>query len=212
MGRSATANGRRSGRFSAPARTRGSPVGHPCGFRRYLGKFGAIGPPLCTLLRILAQGDPSITLASAMHPLVLSSSRISTVPEPYTAAWKRQCQDVFDTVCEGCWWGTIVSEPGSGGDSGLTSAVVEPSRPLLDYRITGRKHFGSGSGMTSFMITQAVPVGERGPDLFYLDVRHVPWDGSTGMTLKAPWRGHGRRSTNSHACSLARAPGRAHGG
>ena len=155
--------------------------------------------PLCTLLRILAQGDPSITLASTMHPLVLSSWRISTVPEPYTAAWKRQRQDVFDTVLDGCWWGTITSEPGSGGDSGLTSAVAEPYKPPLDYRITGRKHFGSGSGMTSFMITQAVPVGERVPDLFYLDVRDVPWDGSTGMTLKAPWRGHGMRSTNSHA-------------
>ena len=155
--------------------------------------------PLCTLLRILAQGDPSITLASAMHPLVLSSWRISTVPEPYTAAWKRQRQDVFDTVLDGCWWGTIISEPGSGGDSGLTSAVAKPSRPPLDYRITGPKHFGSGSGLTSFMITQAVPVGESVPDLFYLDVRDVPWDGSTGMTLKAPWRGHGMRSTNSHA-------------
>jgi alkylation response protein AidB-like acyl-CoA dehydrogenase len=155
--------------------------------------------PFCTLLRILARGDPSITLASAMHPLVLSSWRIPSVPEPYAAAWTRQCRTVFDTVLDGCWWGTIISEPGSGGDSGLTTAVAQPSAPPLGYRLTGQKHFGSGSGLTSYMITQALPVGESAPDLFYLDVRGVPWDGSTGMTLTAPWRGHGMRSTNSHA-------------
>jgi alkylation response protein AidB-like acyl-CoA dehydrogenase len=155
--------------------------------------------PFCTLLRILARGDPSITLASAMHPLVLSSWRIPSVPEPYAAAWKWQCRTVFDTVLDGCWWGTIISEPGSGGDSGLTSAVAHPSAPPLGYRLTGQKHFGSGSGLTSYMITQALPAGESAPDLFYLDVRGVPWDGSTGMTLTAPWLGHGMRSTNSHA-------------
>jgi alkylation response protein AidB-like acyl-CoA dehydrogenase len=115
--------------------------------------------PLCTLLRILAQGDPSITLSSAMHPLVLSSWRIPTVPEPYTAAWQRQRRQVHETVRDGCWWGTIISEPGSGGDTGLTTSVAVPSEPPVDYLISGRKDFGSGSGMTSFMITQAVPVG-----------------------------------------------------
>ena len=30
---------------------------------------------------------------------------------------------------------------------------------------------------------------ERDPDLFVLDVRGVPWDGSAGMTLSAPWDG-----------------------
>jgi alkylation response protein AidB-like acyl-CoA dehydrogenase len=155
--------------------------------------------PFCTMLRTLAQGDPSITLASAMHQLVLSSWRLPTVPAPYTALWTQQRQEVFQTVLDGCWWGTIVSEPGSGGDVAQTKADAQPVDPPLQYRISGLKHFGSGSGMTSFMTTQALPAGETAVDLFYIEVRNTPWDGSTGMKLTAPWRGHGMRSTNSHA-------------
>jgi len=29
-------------------------------------------------------------------------------------------------VVDGAWWGTIVSEPGSGGDSGLTRSRCVP--------------------------------------------------------------------------------------
>ena len=32
-----------------------------------------------------------------------------------------------------------------------------------------------------------------------MDVRDTPWNGSTGMTLKAEWDGHGMQATNSHA-------------
>jgi len=162
--------------------------------------------PICTLLRTLAQGDPSITLASAMHHLVLSSWRIPTVPEPYTATWAQQRQEVFQTVLDGAWWGTIVSEPGSGGDTGLTRSVAQPVKPPLEYCLSGHKHFGSGSGLTSFMTTQAVPAGESASDLFYLEVRNVPWDGSTGMRLTAAWRGHGMQSTNSHAFEFTNFP------
>jgi alkylation response protein AidB-like acyl-CoA dehydrogenase len=174
-------------------------LGVPVEFGGAWESLSQLARPLCTLLRILAQGDPSITLASAMHPLVLSSWRIPSVPEPYTSAWTRQRREVFDTVLDGYWWGTIISEPGSGGDSARSASVAYPSEPPLGYRLSGHKHFGSGSGLTSFMITQALPMGESAPDLFYLDVRGVPWDGSAGMTLTAPWRGHGMRSTNSHA-------------
>lgn len=162
--------------------------------------------PICTMLRTLAQGDPSITLASAMHHLVLSSWRIPTVPEPHTAAWNKQRHEVFQTVHDGAWWGTIVSEPGSGGDISQTQAVAEPYKPPLEYRLTGQKHFGSGSGLTSFMTTRAIPVGENQPDMFFLDVRNTPWDGSTGMKLTAPWRGHGMRATNSHAFAFTNFP------
>jgi alkylation response protein AidB-like acyl-CoA dehydrogenase len=141
-----------------------------------------------------------------MHHLVLSPWRIPTVPEPHTAAWKRQRQEVFQTVHDGAWWGTIVSEPGSGGDVGQTQAVAESYKPPLEYRLTGQKHFGSGSGLTAFMTTRAIPVGESAPDLFYLDVRDAPWDGSTGMRLTAPWRGHGMRATNSHAFAFTNFP------
>ena len=49
--------------------------------------------------------------------------------------------------------------------------------PGACYRVSGDKHFGSGSGVTSFMITTAVPEGEDAPALFVLDVRDRPWDG-----------------------------------
>ena len=163
--------------------------------------------PICTMLRALAAGDPSITLASAMHHLVLSSWRLPTVPAPYTEGWVKQRRAVFDSVHSGCWWGTIVSEPGSGGDTARTASVCAPDGVSeLGYRISGQKHFGSGSGLTSFMTTRALPAGETAPDLFYMEVRNHPWDGSTGMKLTAEWRGHGMKSTNSHAFEFANFP------
>ncbi|MFB3097440.1 MAG: hypothetical protein ACE1ZZ_02050 [Dehalococcoidia bacterium] len=163
--------------------------------------------PLCTMLRTLAAGDPSITLSSAMHQGVLGSWRIPTVPEPFNDAWQKQRKEVFQTVVDGAWWGTIVSEPGSGGDTGLTRSRCVPEAPgSLKYRISGQKHFGSGSGLTSFMTTRALAEGETAPDLFFLEVRNQPWDGSTGMRLSAPWRGHGMMSTNSHAFEFKNYP------
>ena len=156
--------------------------------------------PICTMLRVLAQGDPSVTLASSMHQLVLASWRTASVSEPYADAWARQRKEVFQTVHAGAWWGTLISEPGSGGDSSLSSTDAVPAATSsLEYRLSGRKHFGSGSGITSYMITRAVPEGETETELFYLKVGDVPWDGSTGMKLASEWRGHGMMSTNSHA-------------
>ncbi len=166
--------------------------------------------PLCTILRTLSQGDPSITLAAAMHLGVLASWRIPSVPEPFNDAWQKQRKDVFDSVHDGAWWGTIVSEPGSGGDTGLTQSRCVPESPgssdSLKYRISGQKHFGSGSGLTSFMTTRALAEGETTPDLFFLEIRDQPWDGSTGLRLAAPWRGHGMKSTNSHAFEFTNFP------
>ncbi len=155
--------------------------------------------PICTVLRVIARGDPSVSLVSAMHPLVLSAWRVPEVPPVYAQEWNRQRREMFETVLGGAWWGTIVSEPGSGGDISLTTTVARPEPSPHKYRITGQKHFGSGSGITSFMTTRALPEGEAEPDQFYLEVGGVPWDGSTGMKLVAPWEGHGMRSTNSHA-------------
>lgn len=156
--------------------------------------------PIFTVLRTMALGDPSVSLVSAMHPLVLSPWRIPNVPKPHSDAWAQQRREVYETVVSGMWWGTIVSEPGSGGDRSKTRAVAVPvDSSELAYRLTGRKHFGSGSGVTSFMATTAIPAGETEPDGVFLDVRDVPWDGSTGMRLVAEWDGHGMMSTNSHA-------------
>ena len=156
--------------------------------------------PICTMLRALAQGDPSITLASAMHQLVLSSWRVPAVPEPHTEIWAKQRREVFQTVLDGGWWGTIISEPGTGGDTSKSRAQCIPEAPSsLIYRMSGQKHFGSGSGLTSFMTTRAIAEGDTSPDLFYIETRNHPWDGSTGMKLTGEWLGHGMKATNSHA-------------
>jgi alkylation response protein AidB-like acyl-CoA dehydrogenase len=165
--------------------------------------------PVCELLRTLAHGDSSVALVCAMHPAVLSFW-LSTpqAPPPFRDAWAQQRRQVCEAARDGAWWGTITSEPGSGGDVANTRAVARSSAEDsrggqgaagAAYRLSGQKHFGSGAGITSYMLTSAVPAGESEPDWFYLDVRGVPWDGSTGMELLAPWDGHGMIATQSHA-------------
>ena len=156
--------------------------------------------PLCELLRTLAHGDSSVALVCAMHPTVLVFWMATPqVPPPFQAAWEAQRRHIFQTVCEGAWWGTVSSEPGSGGDLAKTQAVARPGPTDGVYRLTGQKSFGSGSGMTSYMITTALPEGESAPDVFVLDMRQVAWDGTVGVTLTAPWEGHGMAATQSHA-------------
>ena len=57
---------------------------------------------------------------------------------------KQQLAEVYRSVKEGHWWGTITSEPGSGGDVTRSQATARRAGGKLDYRLTGRKHFGSG--------------------------------------------------------------------
>src|SRR5919201_3309884 len=138
------------------------------------------------VLRALAAGDASVALVASMHPAVLSFWHASPeAPAPHREAWSEQRAYVSQMAADGSWFGTITSEPGSGGDLARTAAVAEPGQDG-EWRISGRKHFGSGSGVTSFMLTSARPAGEEAPDWFLLDVRDVPWDGSRGMTLLAP--------------------------
>jgi alkylation response protein AidB-like acyl-CoA dehydrogenase len=108
-------------------------------------------------------------------------------------------------------WGTITSEPGSGGDISRTRAVATPvdREPFIagrSYGVTGDKHFGSGSGICDRMITSALPEGSTEPTIFVLDVRDRPWDGSAGLTLIAEWDGMGMAATQSHAMRLDGAP------
>ena len=152
------------------------------------------------MLRALAAGDPAVALVSAMHPAVLSFWMANPeVPPEAQAAWDDQRRRVARAALGGAWWGTITSEPGSGGDVANTRAVARPAAGAggLAYRISGAKHFGSGSGITSYMLTSGLPADEA-PDWFVLDVRDVPWDGSTGMRLVAEWDGHGMAATQSH--------------
>ena len=164
---------------------------------------------LCGLYRELASADPSVALVSSMHPSVVAFWL--AIPDPSQADWEEQRRAVFDSAVRGEQWGTITSEPGSGGDIARTRSVARPLEsagflPGRTYAVTGDKHFGRGSGITDRMITTAVPDGESEPTFFVLDVRDRPWDGSAGLHLIAEWDGIGMAATQSHAMRLDGAP------
>lgn len=164
---------------------------------------------VCEMLRALAHGDSSVALVASMHPAVIGFGGwldIPEAPQPFTEAWSRQRDWVFQTAREGHWWGTIISEPGSGGDPSRSKAVARRGATDEEHLISGQKHFGSGSGNSSFEITLAIPEGETGPDLFIMDLRDVPWDGSAGVKLAAAWDGHGMTATQSHAMTFEDMP------
>jgi alkylation response protein AidB-like acyl-CoA dehydrogenase len=163
----------------------------------------------CEIIKTLAHGDSSVALVAAMHPAVIGStgwSSIVNAPEPYGPAWDEQRRWAFQTVIDGHFWGTIMSEPGSGGDNTKSSSVAKRERNNVGYLLTGQKHFGSGSGMSSYMVTHAVPDGEVKPDTFVLDMRDLVWDGSSGAKLIAPWDGHGMTATQSHGMEFHNFP------
>ena len=149
------------------------------------------------ILRALAHGDLSVALVASMHPAVLSFwLATDAVADPHQAAWAEQ-RALLGGLGKAHWFGTITSEPGSGGDVSQTRAVARWDADH-GWLLSGKKHFGSGSGITSFMLTTARPAGEEEPDWFYADVRGASWDGSRGMKLTAPWDGHGMTATQSH--------------
>src|SRR5690606_38524362 len=127
---------------------------------------------VCDTLRVLGAGDPAVALVSAMHPSVVSFWLLN--PDPTQPDWEHQRRAVFASAAAGVQWGTIASEPGSGGDSSRTRATATPAEfdPFLigrAYHVSGDKHFGSGSGIADRMVTTAVPDGEDAPTLFVLD-------------------------------------------
>jgi alkylation response protein AidB-like acyl-CoA dehydrogenase len=168
--------------------------------------------PFCELLRVLATGDPSVALVTAMHPAVLGFwFTRPEAPPPHTQAWRAQSTLLYQTALDGHWWGTVTSEPGSGGDVTRSKATASKQSDGR-FRISGQKHFGSGSGISSYMITTAVPEGESAADFFYLDMRGAvdssgaPSDVSGGIKLVAPWDGYGMSATQSHAFELTDYP------
>jgi alkylation response protein AidB-like acyl-CoA dehydrogenase len=158
----------------------------------------------CAMLRELARADPSLALVASMHPSVLAFWLAVDTVDHDAAAWSAQRTAMFERARAGHWWGTMISEPGSGGDPAQTRAVAR--RADDGWRLAGEKHFGSGSGVTSFMITMAVAEGESAPDLFIVDMRGRAWDGTAGLTLRRAWDGHGMRATQSHAFLLDACP------
>ena len=166
--------------------------------------------PICGLLRELATADPSVALVSAMHPAVLSYWLATE--DPTSPAWEAQRHGVFESAAAGRQWGTITSEPGSGGDIFKTKTIATPepgasgSIPGDTFRLTGDKHFGSGSGVMSLMATTALPVDSTEPAFFVIETGGRPWDGTAGMTLTAEWDGMGMAATQSHAMRLDSCP------
>jgi alkylation response protein AidB-like acyl-CoA dehydrogenase len=160
---------------------------------------------VCEIVRMVAHGDPSVALVCTMHPAVLQPFLATRDgPEPYRKEWEEQRKWAFRTVLDGAWWGTLNSEPGKANDKVAGSGIAREDSQ--GYRLTGLRHFGTGSGMTSFMVTSAIPDGESEAETFILDVRGIPWDGSAGMKLVAPWEGHGMMATQSHAFEFSDFP------
>jgi len=167
--------------------------------------IGTSTRPFCEILRVIATGDPAVALVAAMHPAVLGFWLTRPeAPAPHTAAWRAQSERFAQSALEGHWWGTVTSEPGSGGDVTRTTATAVP-RGDGGFGVSGLKHFGSGSGLTSFMITTAIPDGESEADLFVLDVRGafdaggMPPVSDGRVRLAAAWDGVGMGATQSHA-------------
>ncbi|PHS15234.1 MAG: hypothetical protein COA78_05185 [Blastopirellula sp.] len=161
---------------------------------------------ICDALRILATGDSSVALVSAMHPSVLSYWLTAVEDAKTYEHWDSQCAWITESVKAGKWWGTITSEPRSGGDVNKTRTVATPAEGTLNYLLTGDKHFGSGSGAMDYMVTTAKVPGEEAPDWFVVETRDRDWDGTSGITLTGEWDGHGMIATQSHAFHFENLP------
>ncbi len=177
-----------------------------------LGDGLATVPHLATALGALARVDPSLALVLSMHPAVLAYwVGAPEAPEPFAAGWDEQRRRFFDLALDGHLWGTVTSEPGSGGDILRTRTTATPddhgpthrlpTYRLPTYRLHGQKHFGSGFGVLPFMMTTALVPDDEGrptPDVFVLDLREP----SEEMTVTRPWDGRGMRATQSDAVAL----------
>lgn len=161
-------------------------------------------PTLVDAAGRLARGDHSVALVSSMHPAVLVAwTALEEAPSPHTAAWEAQRREVFASAMAGHFWGTLASEPGTGGDLLKTQSTATPiDNESGVFELRGQKHFGSGSEVVSYMITIAIPDGGEAPLGFYMDLRDQQWDGSAGLTISRPWDGVGMKATQSHAITL----------
>lgn len=151
------------------------------------------------MVRTVAHGDPSVALVAAMHPAVMLNFLAIDTVDDHPAAWAAQRQWAIDTA-RSQWWGTLTSEPGSGGDVLKTRTTATPRGD--QYLLSGDKHFGSGSGQAAFMLTTARIDAAAKPELFFLQHRDVPWDGSSGCKMTVAWDGMGMAATQSHAFRL----------
>ena len=162
--------------------------------------------PLGETYRMLAGGDPSVALVAVMHPTVLAWWLHTEADDQ--PAWAEQRAAVLTSALRGRQWGTMASEPGSGGDMLRTRTIAEPAGvdhaqlPGRCYRLTGDKHFGSGFGVSDYMFTIARVVGEDRPAAFFIDVRRHLEDGAEHLRVTHEWDGAGMKATQSHAVRL----------
>jgi alkylation response protein AidB-like acyl-CoA dehydrogenase len=166
--------------------------------------------PIAEALRALAAADPSVALVAAMHPAVVGywlTTEASSQPD-----WVEQRRAVLASAAAGRQWGTITSEPGSGGDVLRTRTVAEPTGdrhpdiPGACYLLTGDKHFGSGFGVSDFMFTTARAVDDDQPSAFFIDMRDVRDGHAPTLQVTAEWDGAGMVATQSHGARLERQP------
>jgi alkylation response protein AidB-like acyl-CoA dehydrogenase len=162
--------------------------------------------PICQLLRTLSTGDSSLALVSSMHPAVLSYWLSIQDIAGADVDFQTQCSEIYAGVKAGSFWGTITSEPGSGGDVFKTKTVAIPTTEAHQFTLTGQKHFGSGTGMMDYMVATALPEDEAEPDWFFVDLRNVPADGSAGFKIIGEWDGHGMIATQSHSAQFENFP------
>lgn len=171
--------------------------------------LGACIRSYARMLSALAAADPSLALVASMHPVVLGYW-FGAEASASGLAWKRQRNEVYQSAREGHFWGTVTSEPGSGGDILQTRSTARPDGER--FLLSGDKHFASGSGVCSYMITTARDEREGEPPVFVLDVRHLTrGESRDGMTLLRAWDGHGMRATQSHAWRFENYPAERHG-
>lgn len=182
----------------------GAPVRHGGAFESAPATVRAVADSL----RALGAGDASVALVASMHvsvPMVCGWLAPDGPPSEVADAWEEQGRWVAEGMLRGHWWGTLTSEPGSGGDVANTRTRAVPDGGD-GYTLTGEKHFGSGSGIMSFVMTTARPDGEDAPDVFVLDLRGAAGDGNHGLTRTSEWDGHGMIATQSHGFALDGVP------
>ena len=67
------------------------------------------------MVRVLAHGDPCVALVAAMHPAVTAFFLGVETVDDHPEAWCQQRAELLE-LARTRWWGTVTSEPGSGGD------------------------------------------------------------------------------------------------
>jgi len=170
--------------------------------------LGACIRPYARMLAALASADPSLALVASMHPVVLGYW-LGAEASASTVAWTRQRDWVYQSARDGQFWGTVTSEPGSGGDILQTRSLARPDGDR--FLLKGDKHFASGSGVCGYMITTAKDGRDGEPPVFVLDVRHLALcESRSGMVLIRSWDGHGMRATQSHAWRFEDYPAERH--